>query len=128
MVSDADRGAAHDITILLNSGVLGQQTEDSRIIGDKGYKGPYGVITPANRPKTRVRERAMLEDERTQRHELETQRACIEQINKRLKDWAIIDRPWRGTYPDMSHIDPIIRVVCALTQLSFDDHPLYKSS
>ena len=127
-VGDAEVGSMHDITVLLRSGVLEQQTEDTRIIGDKGYRGDFGVVTPANRPKTRNQEKAKLEDERTQRHELETQRACIEQVNKRLKDWAIIRQTWRGTYPDTTHIDPIIRSVCALTQLTFDDQPLYKGS
>ena len=87
-----------------------------------------GVITPARRNKKRNLELARLEDERTKRHELESERAAIENINERLKQWHIISDAYRGQYPNTDLIDPIVRVVCALTNLILVKHPLRKGS
>ena len=89
-VSAAEVGSMYDVTVLLSTGVLERKTVDARIIGDKSYKRHYEGITPANGQTTKNREKGRLEAESIQRHELETQRACIEQVNKRLKNWAII--------------------------------------
>jgi hypothetical protein len=69
----------------------------SELIGDNRYTGDLPVITPARRRKKGVRELAMLETEREKRHELETERAAIENINSRVKQWHILRGVWRGT-------------------------------
>jgi len=87
-------------------------------------------MTPARRGKKRNLELARLEDERTKRHELESERAAIENINEneRLKQWHIISDAYRGQYPNTDLIDPIVRVVCALTNLILAKHPIRKGS
>jgi hypothetical protein len=70
-VSKVGRGAEADATILLHSRLLEQATEDHRIIGDAGYTGDHGVITPATRKRKKSQELRILEDESTQRHELQ---------------------------------------------------------
>jgi DDE superfamily endonuclease len=126
-VSKAYRGPTDDRRILRESGLLNQTSDTARIIADRGYQGNLGVITPARRKGKRNRELAQLEDERTKRHELETERAAIENINKRLKDWEIIRGRYRGGYDNTEYIDPIIRVVCALAELIMQTHPLRKA-
>jgi hypothetical protein len=125
-VSEAYKGPTDDRRILRESGLLEQSDGASVIIGDRGYTGKLGVITPARRAKRKNLELARLEDERTKRHELETERAAIENINMRIKQWHIICDTYRGEYHDTREIDPIIRVVCTLTQLSLQKHPLRK--
>ena len=63
-VSRVERGAEADITVLLHSGLLEQANQDRRIIGDMGYRGPYGVIIPASRKRRRSTELQRLEEER----------------------------------------------------------------
>jgi hypothetical protein len=126
-VSSVVRGAEADTTLLLDSGLLEQADEDHRILGDAGYKGPYGVITPASRNGRRPQELRMLEDERTQRHELQSARAAIEQVNARVKQWAIFRVGWRGAHPETTTIEPCVRAIVALTQLLMEDAPLRKS-
>jgi hypothetical protein len=127
-VSKVYRGPTDDRRILSESGLLQQSSDTSRIIGDKGYIGQLGVMTPARRGKKRNLELARLEDERTKRHELESERAAIENINERLKQWHIISDAYRGQYPNTDLIDPIVRVVCALTNLILVKHPIRKGS
>jgi hypothetical protein len=69
-----------DTTLLPESGLLEQADEDHRIIGDMGYMGAYGIITPASRKRRRHQELRMLEDKSTQRHELQSVRAAIKQV------------------------------------------------
>jgi hypothetical protein len=126
-VSEVERGAEADVTILLRSGLLEQATEDKRIIGDMGYRGDYGVITPATRKRKKSQELRMLENESTQRHELQRERAAIEHVNARVKQWAIFREQWRGAYPQTTSIEPCVRAIVALTQLLLQDAPLHKS-
>jgi hypothetical protein len=125
-VSDAYNGGAHDMRIIRESGILQQQSETSRIIGDKGYEGKLGIITPMSKRKKRSRELLALEEEKDKRHELESERAAIENINERLKEWKIIGSVYRGGNQHHSFMDAVIRVVCALTNLIMRDHPIRK--
>jgi hypothetical protein len=62
----------------------------TRAIGDRECVGQLGIITPT-RTKTKVtREVAMLEDESMRRHELESERAAIEDISSRVKQWDVV--------------------------------------
>ena len=73
-------------------------------------------------------ELAKLESERELRHELESERAAIENINERVKEWKIVAGVYRGEYGDMHALEPIVRVVSALTNLVLLEHPLRKVS
>jgi hypothetical protein len=125
-VSQAYRGAQHDMHIIRESGILQQASASSLIIGDKGYAGQLGIITPQKKTRKRSRELLALEEETVKRHELESERAAIENINQRVKQWHIISGVYRGENHCTSFIDPVIRVVCALTNLVLEKHPLRK--
>lgn len=123
-VSKAYDGAAHDMRVLRESGLLLQQSATTRIIGDKGDQGQLGIIHPLTKRGKRNRELLALEDESTKKHELESERAAIENINARIKEWRIISAPHRGGHDYHSFIDEVVRVVCALTNRILAEHPI----
>jgi hypothetical protein len=125
-VSKAYQGAAHDMRIIRESGTLQQASASSLILGDKGYVGRLGIVTPQRKSRKRSRELLALEEEKDKRHELESERAAIENINQRVKQWHIISGVYRGEHHYTSFIDPVIRTVCALTNLLLQKHPLRK--
>ena len=107
-----------------SSGLLQQQSETSRIVGDKGYRGRLGIVHPLSKRTKRSRELEALQDEKSTDHELESERAAIENINARVKEWAVIRGVWRGGYSRDGFVDKMVRVVCALTNLVFHEHPI----
>ena len=125
-VSKAYRGAVHDMRIIRESGTLQQASASSLIVGDKGYVGQLGIVTPQKKTRKRSRELLALEEEKDKRHELESERSAIENINQRVKQWHIIGGVYRGEHHYTSFIDPVIRTVCALTNLLLQKHPLRK--
>jgi hypothetical protein len=125
-VSKAYRGATHDMRIIRESGTLQQASASSLILGDKGYAGQLGIVTPQKKSRKRSRELMGLEEDKVKRHELESERAAIENINQRVKQWHIISGVYRGEHHYTSFIDHVIRTVCALTNLLLQKHPLRK--
>ena len=123
-VSDVVYGSVHDMNLLRQSGLLKQANDDTRIIGDIGYKGQLGVIHPASRKQKANKELRMLEDESTQRHELQSERAAIEQINARFKQWGIVAGVYRGEWGDKPFVNSMVRTVCALSNLIMKDYPV----
>ena len=123
-VSDVQYGSVHDMTLLRQSGLLKQADDDTRIIGDIGYKGELGVIVPSKRKRKANPELLRLESESTKRHELESERAAIEQINSRFKQWEIVEGVYRGEWGDVAFMNAMVRAVCALTNLIMKDHPV----
>ena len=123
-VSDLYNGAAHDMRIIRESDLLQHQSETSRIVGDRGYRGKLGIVHPLTKRKKVSRELQALQDEKASDHELETERATIENINARLKEWAVVKGVWRGGYRPDGFINDVVRVVCALTNLIFHEHPI----
>ena len=125
-VSKAYRGAAHDMLIIRESGTLQQASATSLILGDKGYDGPLGIVTPLKKNRKRSRELLALEETKVKEHELESERSAVENINQRVKQWHIISGVYRGEHHYTSFIDHVIRAVCALTNLLLKKHPLRK--
>jgi hypothetical protein len=123
-VSNAYDGATHDMRVLRESGLLLQQSATTRIIGDKGYQGQLGIIHPLTKRGKRSRELLALEEEDIKKHELESERSAIENINARIKEWRIISAPHRGGHDFHCFIDQVIRVVCALTNRVLAEHPI----
>jgi len=60
------------------------------------------IITPARKKRKVNREVAMLQDERTRRHELQSERAAIENPNSRFKQWHDIRYIWQQDYNDFT--------------------------
>jgi len=123
-VSDAVNGAMHDMRLIRQSGILNQMNDQTRAIGDKGYIGQLGIITPKRKKQRVSTEAAQLQTEKQRRHELESERAAVETINKRFKQWHIVGRGWNQEYEDRTLINKVVRVISALANLTLDDHPI----
>ena len=65
-------------------------------MGDKGYRGQLGIVVPASKKAKVSREVQQLEDEKQRGHELQAERAAIECMNKRVKEWAVVRTAWKG--------------------------------
>ena len=85
--------------IIRESGTLQQASASSLILGDKGYVGQLGIVTPQRKTRKRSRELLALDEEKNKRHELESERSAIENINQRVKQWHIIGGVYRGEHP-----------------------------
>jgi hypothetical protein len=84
--------------IIRESGTLQQASASSLILGDKGYAGQLGIVTAQKKSRKRSRELLALEEDKVKRHELESERAAIENINQRVKQWHIISGVYRGEH------------------------------
>ena len=89
-------GGQHDMRIIRESGLLKQQSDTSQIMGDKGYKGKLGIVVPASKRAKVSREVQQLEEEKQRGHELQSERAAIENVNQRVKQWAVANEVWTG--------------------------------
>ena len=94
-------------------------------MGDKGYRGQLGIVVPASKKAKVSREVQQLEDEKQRGHELQAERAAIECMNKRVKEWAVVRTAWKGRRDPVEFFDSVLRVVCALTNVILCDHPLW---
>ena len=117
-------GGAHDMRIIRESGLLGQSSPTALIVGDKGYRGKPGILVPASKKAKVSKEVKQLEDEKQRGHELQTERAAIENINQRVKQWAVAKEVWDGNREPAEFFDSIMRVVCALANVILRTHPL----
>ncbi|CAF4193621.1 unnamed protein product, partial [Rotaria sordida] len=109
-VSECCHGSTHDITVLRESGLLEHVEESVQIIGDKGYIGEEYIVTPRKKP----RGRELTQDDKDFNRDINSARAAIENINQRLKTYAIIGGVYRGPVDDFDKITKIIQVVAAL--------------
>jgi hypothetical protein len=121
-VSECYRGSVHDITILRESGLLEHVNGSVQIIGDKGYTGEDYVVTP--RKKQRGRE--LTDEDKNFNRDINSARAAIENIDQRLKTYAILGRVYRGAIDDFEKITKIAQVVSALCNMNLDKHPIRK--
>lgn len=123
-VSEVVNGAVHDMKLVRQSGILQQMNNETKAIGDKGYIGQLGIITPARKKRKVSREVAMLQDEKSRIHELQSERAAIENINSRVKQWHVIRYIWQQEYSDYTFINKVVHTVCALVNLTLETHPI----
>jgi hypothetical protein len=123
-VSEVVNGAMHDMNIVRRSGILQQMNDNTKAIGDKGYIGRLGIITAARKNMKVSREVSLLQSERERTHELESERSAIENINHRVKQWDIISHIWKQHYSDYTFVNKVVRIVCALVNLTLETHPI----
>ena len=97
-------------------------------MGDRGYKGKLGIVVPASKKVKVSKEVQQLENERQRGHELQTERAAIDNINERVKEWAVVSGVWNGQRESAGFFDSVVRVVCALTNLLLIAHPIRSAS
>ena len=121
-VSKCYQGSVHDITILRESGLLEHTEENVQIITDKAYIGEQYVITPRKKP----RGRELTTEEKNFNRSISSSRAAIENVNQRIKNYAILGSLYRGPYDDLDKITKIARVVAALCNLKLSKHPIRK--
>lgn len=93
-------------------------------MGDKGYRGMLGIVVPASKKAKVSRKVGNLEEEKQRGHELQHERAAVENINQRVKQWAVATEVWTGTRDPHLFLDQVMRVVCALTNVILRTHPL----
>ena len=123
-VSKGFHGGQHDIRIIRESGLLNQSSPTALIMRDKGYRGRLGVVVPASKRAKVSKEVQQLEDEKQRGHELQRERAAVENIDRRVKEWAIATRVWDGIRQPEVLMDSAMRVVCALATVILQTHPL----
>lgn len=121
-VSECYRGSVHDITILRESGLLEHLNDSVQVIADKGYIGEEYVVTP--RKKHHGRE--LDEEDKDFNRTINSARAAIENINQRLKTYAILGDVYRGDIDDHQKITKIAQVVSALCNINLNKHPIRK--
>jgi hypothetical protein len=121
-VSKCHRGSVHDITILRESGLLEHTQEDVQIIGDKAYIGERYVVTPKKKP----RGGEFTAEDKDYNRSISSARAAIENINQRLKKYAILGSIYRGPYDDVDKVSKIAHVISALCNLQLSKHPIRK--
>jgi hypothetical protein len=95
-VSECCRGSVHNITLLRQSGLLEYAEESVQIISDKGYIGEEYVITPKKKPQGRD----LTDQEKNYNRDINSARAAIENINQRLKTYAVLVSIYRGVIDD----------------------------
>jgi hypothetical protein len=123
-VSEAVEDFVHDMNLIQWSSILQQMKDTMRAIGDRVYIGQLDIITSARRKNNVTREVAMLENESMRGHELASERAAMENINSRVKQWDVVRHVWEDDYDDFTFLDKVVCVVCALVNLTLDTHPI----
>lgn len=123
-VSNVVNGSVHDMRLVRQSGILQQMNDQTKAIGDKGYLGRLGIIVPKKKRRKVSREVALLQEEKERTHELQSERAAIENINSRVKQWHIIRDTWTLSYDTFEFVDKIVRCVCALVNVILETHPI----
>ncbi len=119
-VSECYHGSTHDITVLRESGLLEHVEESVQIIGDKGYIGEEYVVTPMKKPHGRE----LTQEDKDFNRDINSARAAIENINQRLKSYAILGGIYRGSVHDFPKITKITQVIAALCNLNLNKHPI----
>lgn len=123
-VSNVVNGSMHDMRLVRESGILEQMNDQTRAIGDKGYIGKLRIITPARKKRKVSKEVQLLQEEKERTHELESERAAIETMNKRFKQWWIVGKGWKQPYSDFAFVNKVVHVICALVNLTLEEHPI----
>ncbi|CAF1337255.1 unnamed protein product [Rotaria sordida] len=118
----AIKGSVHDITVLRDSGLLEHVEDSVQIIDDKGYIGEEYVVTPRKKPHGRE----LTDEDKNFNRDINSARAAIENINQRLKTYAILGSIYRGAIDDFHKITKIVQVVSALCNMNLNKHPIRK--
>ncbi|CAF4522245.1 unnamed protein product [Rotaria sp. Silwood2] len=119
-VSECYHGSVHDITILRESGLLEHVNDSVQIIADKAYVGEEYVANPRNKPHGRE----LRNEDKNFNRDINSARAAIENINQRLKTYAILGGIYRGAIDDFHKATKIVQVVSALCNLNLNKHPI----
>ncbi|CAF4259455.1 unnamed protein product [Rotaria sp. Silwood2] len=119
-VSECYHGSVHDITILSESDLLEHVNDSVQIIADKGYIGEENVVTP----RKKLHGRELTDENKRFNREINSARAAIENINQRLKTYAIVGGIYRGAIHDFHKATKIVQVISALCNLNLNKYPI----
>jgi hypothetical protein len=103
-VSDPFPGHTHDVQAIRQTGIL--QTPNTIWVGDKGFIGPDGIITPIRRPPGQDKLPAQLAE---YNHDINQLRAPIERANAQLKTWRTLHTDYRR--PHHTHPQTITAIL-----------------
>ncbi|CAF1543075.1 unnamed protein product [Adineta ricciae] len=120
--SECYHGSVHDITVLSDSGLLEHVNSSVQIIADKEYIGEDYVVTL----RKKSHERELTDEDKNFNRDINSARTTIENINQRLKTYAILGRVYRGAINDFEKITKIIQVISALCNMNLKKHPIRK--
>ncbi len=85
-VSECYHGSVYDATVLRESGLLEYVEESVQIIADKGYIAEEYVVTLRKKPHGHE----LTDEDKNFNRDIDSARVAIENINQRLKTYAIL--------------------------------------
>ncbi|UJR12869.1 hypothetical protein I4U23_017043 [Adineta vaga] len=97
--------------ILRESGLLEHMNDSVRTIADKAYVGEEGELTT---------------EDKNFNYEINSARAAIENINQRIKIYAVNSSIYRGAIDGIDKITKISQIVCAVCNPNLIKHPIQK--
>ncbi|CAF1377390.1 unnamed protein product, partial [Rotaria sordida] len=115
-VFECYHGSVHDIAILRDSGLLEHVNDSVQIIADKGYIGEEDVVTQRKKPHGRE----LTDEDKEFNRDINSARATIENINQRLKTYAILGGVYRGASDNFHKATQIVQVVSALLRTALN--------
>jgi hypothetical protein len=121
-VSDTFPHSIHDLTLLRDSSAFEFISQEKKALGDSAYIGEPNVIVPYKKPSRRQLRR----NEKLFNKQVSHVRIIVENVFKRVKDFKIISQIYRGDYHKLADFNCIFKLVCALVNLMFEKHPLYR--
>ena len=121
-VSATHPHSVHDLTVLRQSDAMEMISEEKKALGDSAYIGEANIITPFKKPRGRRLRRG----EKLFNMQVSHVRILAENVFKRVKDFKIISTIYRGDYHKLEEFNCIFKLVCALVNLMFEKHPLYR--
>jgi len=113
--------SVHDRTIFQQSAVIGKLAPNKLALGDRGYLAEPNFIVPFRKPPRRALTQAQKLFNKQHSHV----RVAVENVFKRVKDFKIISGVYRGDIHALNEFNIIFKLVCSLTNLHFEHHPLY---
>ena len=93
-------------------------------MGDEGYRGKLGIVVPATKRAKVSKEVQQLEDEKQRGHELQSERAAVDNMKRRAREWAVAREIWDDIRESELFFNSVMRVVCALVNVTLRTHPL----
>lgn len=116
-VSDVVAASVHDTTLFKSTTLPTLLHDDCEILADKAYVGLAHVITPVKGKKLKKRDV-------TYNQIVSRCRALIENLFNRLKEYALMRQLYRGDRNNTQKATHFFHVICALTNLNMQSHPV----
>src|SRR5579872_7336191 len=95
--------STHDLTVLRESDALELISEQRKVLGDSAYQGEANLIVPFKKP----RKRNLRLKEKLFNKQVSHVRIIVENVFKRVKDFKIISKKYRGDYHELEEFNSI---------------------